>query len=56
MVGRNGTTAPRQNGISVSTDEGFKVAQFKVEQSWHTSKVWFSECVYDRVPGLVKVF
>lgn len=32
-VSRNGTTAPRQNGININTDEGFKVAQFKVEQS-----------------------
>lgn len=32
-VSRKGTTAPRLNGINIDTDEGFKVAQFKVEQS-----------------------
>lgn len=32
-VSRKGTTAPRQNEISIDTNEGFKAAQFKVEQS-----------------------
>lgn len=55
-VSRKGTTAPRQNEISIDTNEGFKAAQFKVEQSWHTTKIWVSEFVYEMVPGLVKVF
>lgn len=51
-----GPQHPEKNGININTDEGFKVAQFKVEQSWHTSKIWFSEFVYETVPGLAKVF